>query len=112
MPGLPTSRQPASAAATMLPDGARSSGPRAPNRYSVRSPGIVDHESPGAVRLTPQDIRRLCSQRHRLAVCPRAVERPRCNNQGQIADLENAFHVEVEFSVHRDETAKRFADAQ
>ena len=64
-------------------------GLRAASRLgrSVGSPRVVDHEAPGTVALTTQDIRVPCRQPHRFVVWSRAVERPDADHEGEVVDL-------------------------
>ena len=71
-------------------------GRRVGLRESVCSPRVVDHEAPGAVRLTTQHIRGFCRQLHRLTVRPGASERPHRGDEGEITCLEDPGHFEIE----------------
>src|SRR5829696_4719190 len=63
-------------------------------------PGIVDHEAPGPVHLTPQHIRIPARELHRLTLGTGARKGPLSEHQG-----------EIEFAVQGDEFAERVADA-
>ena len=53
------------------------------------SPGVVDHEPPGAVRLAPEDVRVARLQPDRFAVRAGAVERPCAGDEREVVDLED-----------------------
>jgi hypothetical protein len=77
---------------------------------SVRSPRVVDDKAPGSVGLTTQHIRVASRQRHRSTVWPGSRERPRPNNEGQIAGLKDSRHCEIERAFHRYEPGQPLAN--
>ena len=85
---------------------------RAQPTCSAGSPRVVDHETPGAVCLTPQNICGLCRQLHRFAVCPGSSKRPRRRDEGQFTGFKDPRHGEVECALHRNETGQCFTHAR
>jgi hypothetical protein len=72
---------------------------------SVRSPGIVDHESPGAVCLATQNIRIFRRELHGFTARSGSGERPITDDEGQITYLEDPAYLKIEFAVHGDQAA-------
>jgi hypothetical protein len=72
---------------------------------SVRSPRIVDYETPGAVCLATQNIRILGRELHGFTARSGSSEGPIADDEGQITYLEDPAYLEIEFAVHGDQAA-------